>query len=110
MLLLRLSIALSLLGLTGYGATFGTVTAALGAADMVLDQSRPGDGEGGGGGVGREAAKPPMRKGAGKPMQSPPGERSNGTGGGGSLGVFGGANPRRIADCATAGQIGARHA
>src|SRR5229473_7527591 len=42
MLLLRLSIALSLLGLTSYGATFGTVTAALGAADMVLDQSRPG--------------------------------------------------------------------
>src|SRR6266700_8057332 len=40
MLLLRLSIALSLLGLTSYGATFGTVTAALGAADMVLDQPR----------------------------------------------------------------------
>src|SRR5438034_1969800 len=40
MLLARLSILLSLLGLTGYGATFGTVTPALGAADLVLDQPR----------------------------------------------------------------------
>src|SRR5437870_9051446 len=40
MRLLRVSIILSLLGLTGYGATFGTVTAALGAADIVLDQAR----------------------------------------------------------------------
>src|SRR5437899_2950835 len=40
MRLLRLSILLSLLGLTGYGATFGTVTPALGAADIVLDQAR----------------------------------------------------------------------
>src|SRR5438128_2252505 len=28
------------LSVTGYGATFGTVTAALGAADLVLDQAR----------------------------------------------------------------------
>src|SRR5258708_9897042 len=40
MRLLRVSILLSLLGLSSYGATFGTVTAALGAADMVLDQPR----------------------------------------------------------------------
>src|SRR5712692_7620287 len=40
MRLLRLSILLSLLGLSSYGATFGTVTAALGAADIVLDQPR----------------------------------------------------------------------
>src|SRR5438876_7233223 len=36
----RLIIFLSLLGVTGYGATFGTVTPALGAADLVLDQGR----------------------------------------------------------------------
>src|SRR5437773_2343883 len=36
----RLIIFLSLLGVTGYGATFGTVTPALGAADLVLDQPR----------------------------------------------------------------------
>jgi uncharacterized protein (TIGR03437 family) len=40
MRLLRLSIILLVLGLTSYGATFGTVTAALGAADIVLDQPR----------------------------------------------------------------------
>src|SRR5215813_4637672 len=40
MRLIRLSIILLLLGLTSYGATFGTVTAALGAADIVLDQPR----------------------------------------------------------------------
>src|SRR5256885_17236655 len=40
MRLLRVSIILSLLGLTGYGATFGTVAAALGAADIVLDEAR----------------------------------------------------------------------
>ena len=40
MCLLRLSLLLSLLGLTSYGATFGTVTPALGAADIVLDQPR----------------------------------------------------------------------
>src|SRR5947209_11427076 len=40
MRLLRLSILLSLLGLTGYAATFGTVTPALGAADLILDQPR----------------------------------------------------------------------
>src|SRR5712692_3759489 len=40
MFLARFIIFLSLLGVTGYGATFGTVTPALGAADMVLDQAR----------------------------------------------------------------------
>src|SRR5947208_11893611 len=40
MLLARLLILLSLVGVTGYGATFGTVTAALGAADLVLDEGR----------------------------------------------------------------------
>ena len=40
MRLLRLSILVSLLGVSGYGATFGTVTPALGAADIVLDQPR----------------------------------------------------------------------
>src|SRR5436190_14332540 len=40
MRLLRLTILISFLGITSYGATFGTVTPALGAADIVLDQSR----------------------------------------------------------------------
>src|SRR5262245_5774077 len=40
MLLLRLPIILLLLGLTSYGATFGVVTPALGAADIILDQPR----------------------------------------------------------------------
>src|SRR5260370_38490079 len=40
MSLARFILFLSLLGVTGYGATFGTVTPALGAADMVLDQAR----------------------------------------------------------------------
>src|SRR5437899_2325693 len=40
MLPLRLLVIFCLLGLTGYGATFGTVTPALGAADMVLDEAR----------------------------------------------------------------------
>src|SRR5436190_15201072 len=40
MRLLRLTILISFLGITGYGATFGTVTPALGAADLVLDQGR----------------------------------------------------------------------
>ena len=40
MRLLRLSILLSFPALTSYGATFGTVTTALGAADIVLDQPR----------------------------------------------------------------------
>src|SRR2546425_5823082 len=36
----RLLIILCLVRLTGYGATFGSVTAALGAADLVLDEGR----------------------------------------------------------------------
>src|SRR5438270_12053329 len=40
MSLARLLIFLSFVGVTGYGATFGTVTPALGAADIVLDQPR----------------------------------------------------------------------
>src|SRR3989475_3015910 len=40
MLLARFILFLSLLGVTGYGATFGTVTPALGAADLVFDQAR----------------------------------------------------------------------
>src|SRR5438552_825993 len=40
MFLARLLIILCLLGLTSYGATFGTVTPALGAADLILDQPR----------------------------------------------------------------------
>src|SRR6267154_815037 len=40
MLLARLLIFLSLVGVTGFSATFGTVTPALGAADLVLDQAR----------------------------------------------------------------------
>jgi uncharacterized protein (TIGR03437 family) len=40
MRLLRFSIFFSLLAVSGYGATFGTVTPALGAADIVLDQPR----------------------------------------------------------------------
>jgi uncharacterized protein (TIGR03437 family) len=40
MSLLRLPVILCFLGLSSYGATFGTVTTALGAADLVLDQPR----------------------------------------------------------------------
>src|SRR5262245_44016321 len=40
MYLPRLLIFLYLLPFTGYGATFGTVATALGAADMVLDEAR----------------------------------------------------------------------
>src|SRR5262245_54602046 len=40
MFLPRLIITLWLLGVTGYAATFGTVTGALGAADLVLDEGR----------------------------------------------------------------------
>src|SRR5260370_39034611 len=40
MYLPRLLIIVSILGFTSYGATFGTVTAALGAADLVLDEGR----------------------------------------------------------------------
>src|SRR6266849_4978025 len=40
MRILQLAIVLCILALTSYGATFGTVTTALGAADIVLDQPR----------------------------------------------------------------------
>src|SRR5882724_1103778 len=40
MFLPRLIVLVSVLGVTSYAATFGTVTAALGAADIVLDQGR----------------------------------------------------------------------
>src|SRR5258708_4693088 len=40
MFLLRPLVILSLVGVTSYGATFGTVTPALGAADLVLDEAR----------------------------------------------------------------------
>src|SRR3989442_14457982 len=40
MRLLRLPIILCAVGLTSYGATFGAVTPALGAADLILDQPR----------------------------------------------------------------------